>query len=69
MNPFREVKNIMCGSQTLGQEVVMLKLPWRPKDIQEARAVRFLLRESANNEWKHGGRKKFVAVNKGEKWS
>ena len=38
----------MCGSQTLKQEVVTLKLPWRPKDVKDAKAMEYLLRKAAN---------------------
>jgi hypothetical protein len=34
--PFGEAQKIMCGSQTLKQEAVTLKLPWRS---QNARAL------------------------------
>jgi hypothetical protein len=57
----------MCGSQTLKQEAVTLKLPWRPQDFQDARAIGYLLRKAANREWNQPRRKKFVAVNKDEK--
>ena len=54
-------------SQTLKQEAVTLKLPWRPKDVKDARAMGYLLRKAANREWNQPRRKKFVAVNKDEK--
>ena len=57
----------MCGSQTLEQEAVTLKLRWRSQDIQDARAVGYMLRKAANREWIQPMRKKFVAVNKDEK--
>jgi hypothetical protein len=57
----------MCGSQTLKQEAVTLKLPWRCHDVQDARAMGYLLRKAANREWKQPRRKKVVAVNKDEK--
>jgi hypothetical protein len=44
-----------------------LKLPWRPQDVQDARAVSFLLRKATNREYYQLRRKKFVAVNKDEK--
>jgi len=50
----------MCGSQTL-------KLPWRPKDVKDARVTGYLLRKVANREWNQFRRKKFVVVNKDEK--
>jgi hypothetical protein len=30
---FEGTQKIMCGSQTLKQEAVTLKLPWRPQDF------------------------------------
>jgi hypothetical protein len=41
----------MCGSQTLKQEAVILKLPWRPEDFQDTTAIGYLLRHAANREW------------------
>jgi hypothetical protein len=57
----------MCGSQTLEQEDVTLKLAWRSQDVQDARAVVYLLRKAATREWNQPRRKNFVAVNKEEK--
>ena len=54
-------------SQTLKQEAVTLKLPWRPQDVRDARAMGYMLRKAANREWNQPRRKKFVAVNKDEK--
>jgi hypothetical protein len=51
----------------LKQEAVTLKLPWRPQDVQDARALGYLLRKAANGEWNQPMRKKFVAINKDEK--
>jgi hypothetical protein len=39
----------MYGSQTLKQEAVTLKLPWRPQDVQDARAVGKLLTGSGTS--------------------
>jgi hypothetical protein len=36
-------------------------------EVQDARAVIYLLRKAANREWKQPRRKKFVEVNKDEK--
>jgi hypothetical protein len=36
----------MCVSHSLEQEVVKLKLPWKPKDVKDARAVGCLPNES-----------------------
>jgi hypothetical protein len=57
----------MCGSQTLEQEAITLKLPWRPQDVQDTRAMGYLLRKAANREWNPPRRKKSVVVNKDEK--
>jgi hypothetical protein len=38
-------------SQTLKQEAVTLKLPWRLKDVKNARAMGYMLRKTANREW------------------
>ena len=32
----------MCGSQTMEQVAVKLKLPWRPQGIGDATAMRYL---------------------------
>jgi hypothetical protein len=53
----------MYRSQTLKQEAVMLKLPWRPKDVKNARAVGYLQRKVANREWNQPRRKNFTAIN------
>jgi len=41
---------ILCESQTLKQAVT-LKLPWKLKDVKDARAAGYLLRKAANREW------------------
>jgi hypothetical protein len=56
----------MCGSQTLKQEAVTLKLPWRSKDVQDASTMDYLLRKTASREWKQPRRKNIVTVNKDE---
>ena len=38
-------------SQTLKQEDVTLKSPWRLKDVKDARAMGCMLRKAANREW------------------
>ena len=53
-------------SQTLKQEAVTLKLPWKLKDVKDARAMGYMLRKAANREWNQPKRKQFVAVNKDE---
>jgi hypothetical protein len=53
--------------QTLKQEAVTLKFPWRLKDDKDARAMGCMLRKAANREWNQPRRKQFVAVNKDEK--
>jgi hypothetical protein len=37
-------------SQTLKQEAVTMKLPWRLKDVKDARAMGYMLRKAANRE-------------------
>ena len=49
------------------KQAVTLKLPWRPQDFRDVRAVGYLLRKTANREWDQPRRRKFVAVNKDEK--
>jgi hypothetical protein len=49
--PFGEAQKIMCASQTLEQEAVTLKMPWRPQNIPDARVVGYLLRKAAIREW------------------
>ena len=46
--PFEGTQKIMCGSQLLEQEAIKLKLPWRPHDVRDARAVGYLPRKAAN---------------------
>jgi hypothetical protein len=38
-------------SQTLKQEDVTLKLPWRLQDVKDVRALGYMLRKAANKEW------------------
>jgi hypothetical protein len=47
--------------QTLKQEAVTLKLPWR------LRTMGYMLKKAANREWNQPRRKQFVAVNKDKK--
>jgi hypothetical protein len=49
---------------TLKKEAVTLKLPWKHKNIQDARVLDYLLRQPANREWNQARRKKLVAFNK-----
>ena len=44
-------------SQTLKQEAVTLKLPWRLKDVKDARVMEYMLRKAANREWNQPRRK------------
>jgi hypothetical protein len=37
--PFGGVQKIMCGSRTLEQEAIKLKLSWRPQNIRDIRAI------------------------------
>jgi hypothetical protein len=52
----------MYGSQTLKQEAVTLKLPWKPQDVLNDRGMGYLLRKSANRDWNQP-RKKEVYCN------
>ena len=54
-------------SQTLKQEAVTLKLPWRHKDVKDARAMGYMLRKADNREGNQPRRRNFVAINKEEK--
>jgi hypothetical protein len=45
-------------------DIETLKLRWRPQEVQDARAVAYLLRKG---DWNQPRRKKFAAVNKYEK--
>jgi hypothetical protein len=49
------------------EQAVTLKLPWRPQDVKDAKALGYLLRKAANREWNQPRRKKSVAVNKDKK--
>ena len=42
--------HIMCGSEILKHEAVTLKLPWRPDDVRDARAMGYLQGKAANRE-------------------
>jgi hypothetical protein len=64
---FTGIRKIMCGSQTLKQEAVRLKLPWIPQDVQVARALGYLQRKAARRECNQSRRKKFDAINKDKK--
>ena len=67
MPALRRSPKVQVESQTLKQEAVTLKLPWRLKDVKDARAMGYMLRKAANREWNQPRRKQFVAVNKDEK--
>jgi hypothetical protein len=53
--------------QTLKQEAVTLKLPWRHPDVKDIRAMGYMLKKATNREWDQSRRKQFVAVSKDEK--
>jgi len=63
---FGGAQKITCGSQTLEQETIKLKLPWIPQHVRDARAVGHLLKKVTNTEWNQTKRK-FVRVNKDER--
>jgi hypothetical protein len=41
----------MCGFQTLKEEAVTLKWPWRPQNVPDARPMGYLMRKTVNREW------------------
>ena len=55
------LQKIMCGSKTLEQETVTLRLPSRPQDLWDVRAVGYLLRKNQPK------RKNCAAVNTAER--
>jgi hypothetical protein len=67
MPALRRSPKYQVESQTLKQEAATLKLPWRLKDVKDARAMGHMLRKAANREWNQPRRKQFVEVNKDEK--
>jgi hypothetical protein len=67
MPVLRRSPNDQVESQKLKQEAVTLKLPWRLKDVKDARAMGYMERKAANREWNQPRRKQFVAGNKDEK--
>ena len=56
----------MCGPQTLEQKAVKLKVPWRPKNSKDVRAMGYLLKTAANSKKNLPRRKKCIVVNKDE---
>ena len=67
MPALRRSPKYQVESRTLKQEAVILKLPWRLKDVKDARGMGYMLRKAAIREWNQPRRKQFVAVNKDEK--
>jgi hypothetical protein len=67
MPAHRRSPKYQVESQILKQKAVTLKLPWRLKDVKDARAIGYMLRKAAKREWNQPRRKQFVAVNKDEK--
>jgi hypothetical protein len=57
MPALRRSLKVQVESQTLKQEAVTLKLPWRLKDVKDARSMRYMLRKAANREWNQPRRK------------
>ena len=57
----------MCGSQTLKQEAVTLKLPWRPQDVQDARTMCYLLRKAASRDGTRSGERSLLQSTKMKK--
>jgi hypothetical protein len=54
-------------SQTLKQEAVTLKLPWRLKGVKDARAMGYMLRKTSNREWNQPRRKQLLQSTKVKK--
>ena len=67
MPALRRSPKVQVESQTLKQEAVTLKLPWRLKDVKYVRAMGYMLRKAANRKWSQPRRKQFAAENKDEK--
>jgi hypothetical protein len=51
MSALRRSPKDQVESQTLKKEAVALKLPWRLKDVKDARVMGYMLRKAANREW------------------
>jgi hypothetical protein len=51
MPAHRRITKDQVESQILKQEAVTLKMPWRLKDVKNARAMGYMLRKAANREW------------------
>jgi hypothetical protein len=58
---------ILCVSQRLKQEAVTFKLPWRPQDVQDARAVGYLLTKAANRSGTSPGERSLLQSTKMKK--
>jgi hypothetical protein len=67
MATLRRSPKYQVESQTLKEKAVTLKLPWRLKDVKDARAMRYMLRKAANREWNQPRRKQFVESTKMKK--
>ena len=52
----------MCGSKTLKQEAIKLKVSWIPQDVRDAKEVRYKLRKAANREWNQLKKIKFASA-------
>jgi hypothetical protein len=51
----------------LKEEAVTLKFPWRPQDVQDARAMGSLLRKTAKGEWNQPGERSLLQSRKMKK--
>jgi hypothetical protein len=60
-------EKIMCGSQTLEQESVMLKSPRRPQDVWDVRVIGYLLRKAVIRKWNNSKRKNCATGHKVER--
>ena len=67
MPDFRRSPKDKVESRTLKQEAVTLKLPWRLKDVKDARAMGYMLRKTANSEWNYPGESSLLQSTKMKK--
>jgi hypothetical protein len=56
----------MCGSQTLKQEAVTLKLPLETPKCSRYQSLGYLLRKTLNREYNKPRKKTFIAVKRDE---
>lgn len=59
----------MCGSQSLEQEDVKIKLPWIPKDVKDGRAIENLGKKDADKEWNQVKLKNIAVISTERSWT